>query len=136
MAYPKSPSEPQGGMVWVPRMLDKARLMQSGDLPEDYHKNLGEGHDGRCCKFLEVDYADVKQKVADGLSDSEILEWCFENGRRPTDLDIELWNGFMSKLGWSDKASEFLASRKEAYDMADRDDIQTLFNLMDADEER
>ena len=136
MAYPKSPTETEGGLVWVPRMLDKARLMQSSDLSEDYHKNLGAGHDGRCCNFLHVDYEDVKQKVADGLSDAEILEWCFENGHKPSELETELWNGFMTKLGWSDKASDFLASRKETYGMANRDDIQTLYHLMDADEER
>ena len=136
MKYPKSPNDQEGGLVWFPRMLDKARLMQNGELPEDYHPNLGKGHDGRCCTFLRVDYEEIKNQVEAGKSDAEILEWCFENGRRPDELEAELWNGFMTKLGWQDKASEFLAGRKKTYGFEDRDNIQTLFQLMDADEER
>lgn len=136
MGYPKSPYEKEGDLVWVPRMLDKARLMQRGELAEDYQPNLGKGHDGRCCQFLRVDYEDIKRQVVEEKSDAEILSWCFENGRRPDELDTELWNGFMAKLGWADRASEFLAKRKQDYGMEDRDDIQTLFQLMDADEGR
>ena len=136
MSYPRSPYDQVGDLVWVPRMFDKARMQQNGELDEAYQPNLGIGHDGRCCKFLRINYADVKTQIAAGSSDSEVLEWCFENGRKPDESDIELWNGFMTKLGWGDKAQEFLNKRKETYGLSNRDDIQTLFQLIEVDEER
>lgn len=139
MRVPRSPYDKEAGLVWVPRMLDKARLMNGGELHEDYQPNLGKGHDGRCCTFLQVDYEDLKQQIAQGKDDASITEWCFSSGRRPTDLDIELWNGFMSKLGWRDenqKISEAFQGRKKAYGIEDRDDIQTFFQLIEYDEDR
>jgi hypothetical protein len=139
MRVPRSPYDKEASLVWVPRMLDKARLMHEGELPEDYHPNLGKGHDDRCCTFLQVDYDDITKQIEDGSDDSTIAEWCFANGRRPTDLDIELWNGFMTKLGWNDeneRISAAFADRKKAYGIEDRDDIQTFFRLIEYDEER
>ena len=37
-------------------MLDKIRLHAKGELPSDYHANLGKGFDEKCVKFLRVDY--------------------------------------------------------------------------------
>ena len=68
-----------------------------------------------------------------------IRDRCFENGRRPTELDIELWNGFMTKLGWRDeneRISAAFADRKKTYGIEDRDDIQTFFQLIQYDEGR
>ncbi len=39
--YPKSPKEITKDMMYFPRMLDKIRLHQRGELHEDYHKNFG-----------------------------------------------------------------------------------------------
>ena len=41
MRVPRSPYDKEAGLVWVPRMLDKARLMNGGELHEDYQPNLG-----------------------------------------------------------------------------------------------
>ena len=139
MRVPCSPYDKEAGLVWVPRMLDKARLIHENDLPDDYTPNLGKGHDGRCCTFLQVVYEDIRRQVADGKNDSAIVEWCFSNGRQPTDLDIELWNGFMTKLGWNDeneKISAAFQDRKKAYGIEERDDIQTFFQLIEYDEDR
>lgn len=54
MKYPRSPYDQEGGLVYFPRMLDKIRLKQSGDLSEDYVNNLGKGFDSQCCGFLGV----------------------------------------------------------------------------------
>lgn len=49
---------------------------------------------------------------------------------------IEVWNAFLTKRGWRDPASTgFLASRIEA-GFGDHDEIQTFFDLMDAEEGR
>ena len=82
--YPKSPKEMTSGMIYFPRMLDKIRLHARGELHEDYHKNLGalRAVDGACCNFLRVHYRDLRERVMQGGTDEEILEWCFEKGRR------------------------------------------------------
>ena len=48
----RSPSEKVGGLFYFGRMLDKIRLHAKGELPSDYHANLGKGFDEKCVKFL------------------------------------------------------------------------------------
>jgi len=136
--YPKSPNDTVGGMMWFPRMLDKIRLHARDELHSDYHPNFGRATamDGRCLNFLRVNFGDLKKRVAQGGTDEEILEWCYQNGRRPNEGDLELWNSFVSKFGWKDQASPFLEKRKAEFGFADRTDIETFRQLIDLDEGR
>ena len=94
----RSPYDSVGGIVWFPRMLDKIRLQARGDLAEAYHNNLGRELDGHCLAFLRVKYADLRERVIAGGSDEEVLEWCFAKGRRPSEGEIEIFDGFMRRL--------------------------------------
>lgn len=47
-----------------------------------------------------------------------------------------VWNGFISKLGWNDFASEFLKEIKHKQGLTGRDDIATIADLIDLDERR
>ena len=38
-----------------------------------------------------------------------------------------IWNEFMRKRGWNDKATETLNRRKRESGLSDRDDIRTMF---------
>jgi hypothetical protein len=136
--HPKSPKEMTRGMIYFPRMLDKIRLHARGELHEDYHKNLGaqRAADGACCNFLRVHYRDLRERVLQGGTDEEILNWCFENGRRPNEGDIFVWIGFASKLGWRDFATPVLEEAKKKAGISDCDDIATIPNLIDFDEGR
>ncbi len=136
--YPKSPKEMTGGMTYFPRMLDKIRLHAQAELHEDYHKNLGapRAADGACCNFLRIKYRDLCKRVKQGGTDEEILEWCFEKGRRLNEGDLFVWNGFVSKLGWRDSYSPLLEERKKALGISDRTDILTISDLIDFDEGR
>src|SRR5262249_22813592 len=125
-------AEKVGGLVFFGRMLDKIRLHAQGKLPAGY--NRGTGMDGRCVRFLRVEYEDAVKRTLQGGADEEILEWCFENGRRPSDEEVLVWNNFMSKRGWRDEASEALAEEKRKRGFANRDDIQTFFDFHKADE--
>ncbi|GAB4164504.1 MAG: hypothetical protein Fur0032_00490 [Terrimicrobiaceae bacterium] len=136
MKYPKSPSEKVHGIVYFGRMLEKIRLHQAGELHTDLHANLGKGFDQRCLNFLGVSYEDLCHQVAEGIDDEAALEWCFTHGKRPSPEEIEIWNEFMRKCGWNDGLSEILARRKTESGFADRDDIQTIFQYIDADEGR
>jgi Domain of unknown function (DUF5069) len=133
---PRSPSEKVGGLFYFGRMLDKIRLHANNELPEDYHANLGKGFDQKCVNFLRINYDRLVQRAKRDGTDEEILQWCFENGRKPNENDIYVWNEFMRKRGWSDEVSEILERRKKEAGMTDRLDIQTAFQFIDADEGR
>ncbi len=132
----RRPTDTVGGIVHFGRMLDKIKLHAQGKLPEDYHANLGKGFDGWMCRWLGVEYPDVVARVKQGGRDEELLQWCFQQGRQRTAEEIEFFNGHLAKRGWRDEASGRLAQRKQESGFADRHDIQTFFDLIDADEGR
>lgn len=124
--------------VYFPRMLDKIRLHARGELGEEYHANLGKPRaaDGACTNFLRVNYPELCERVAEGGTDEEILEWCYKNGRQLNEDDLVVWNGFLSKLGWNDFASPNLDRGKKECGATERADIQTVGDLIDFDEKR
>ena len=136
--FPKSAKEQTKGMIYFPRMIDKIRLHLRGELAEEYHKNFGavRAADGACCNFLRVHHRDLIERVKQDGTDEEILEWCFENGRRPNDGDLFVWNGFASKIGFRDFATDTLVEQKQKLGISDRDDIATIPDLMDYEEGR
>ena len=132
----RSPHDKLGGLAYFGRMLDKIRLHAAGRLPADYIANLGGGFDARAVSLLWIEYAALAERVKEGGTDEEILEWCQQRGRKPSDEELEIWNEFMRKRGWNDEATERLRTRKEEGGFAGRDDIQTMFDYIDLDEGR
>ncbi len=132
----RGPSEKVGGLFYFGRMLDKIRSHAKGELPPDYHPNLRKGFDEKCVTFLRIKYDQLVERVKQGGRDEAILQWCFKIGRRPSEDEIYVWNEFMRKRGWNDEVSETLKRRKQEAGMADRSDIQTAFQFIDADEGR
>jgi hypothetical protein len=132
----RSPHEKLGGICYLGRMFDKIRLHAEGALPADYQQNLGAGFDGRALNFLWIEYPALVERVKEGGTDEDILEWCFARGRQPSPEEIEIWNEFMRKRGWNDESSAKLAQRKRESGFEDRDDIQTFFDYIDLDEGR
>lgn len=135
---PKSAYEKTGGMTWFPRMLDKIRLHARGELHPDFHANLGllVGADGVCCRFLRVSYSDLKTRVLEGGSDEQILQWCSERGKRLDETDLIVWNEFVRKFGWNDRATPVLEKLKAQSGLAGREDIVTMVEYMEVDEGR
>ena len=137
--YPRSAYDQVGGIVYFARMLDKIRLHAAGELSADYHANLGTGFDGRCSRFLRVDYAALRERVLQGGTDDQILEWCCAQGRRPSDEEILVWNKFMVKRGWRDEddgSTQELESYKARSGLAHRTDLVTYFDYYEVDEKR
>ena len=90
-------------------------------------------------KFWEhegIDYEQLRQRVLVGGSDEEILEWCYQNGRRLNKGDILVWNNFSAKFGWNDFATPTLERRKKELGISERADIQTMVDLFDYEEGR
>jgi hypothetical protein len=131
-----SPYRKVGGILYFARMVDKIRHHATGELPQAYHANLGSGFDGRALSFLWIEYPALIDRVKQGGSDDEILEWAFSQGRKPSAEEIEVWNEFMRKRGWSDESSDRLEMRKGESNLEGRSDIQTFFDYIDADEGR
>lgn len=135
-SIPKSVHEKTGGMLYFARMLDKMRLHDAGQLHPNYHANLGLGADSLCTGFLRVAYTDLRERVLEGATDDEALAWCYEKGHRLEQLDVYIWNQFMLKLGWHDRAAHMLEKYKHEANLADRTDIVTMADFMEVDEGR
>lgn len=132
----RSDASTVGGLVYFGRMLDKIRLKAVGELPQGYITGTGDPtyFDSRCTAFLEIPYDALVSRTLEGGTDEEILEWCYSTGRKPSEMEIEVWNGFMQKIGWRDGESSELENEKSKMGFSDREDIQTWFDLHQADE--
>jgi hypothetical protein len=125
-------AEQVGGLVFFGRMLDKMRLHAQGKLPPDYKH--GTGTDTRVCRFLQVEYSALLGQVLAGATDAAALEWCFAHGRRPSEEELIIFNGYLCKRGWRDNQTEELEQMKRERGFAGRTDIEKFFDFHKADE--
>lgn len=136
----RSPAATIQSLVYFGRMVDKIRLAAAGQLPEAWQPLRGAALNGtfddRCCRFLHIDYSALENEVlTSGKSDEELLEWAFATGRRPTEEEIEVWNGFLSKRGWRDAATTRLNERLAEIGLPPGT-VETIFEYIDLDEGR
>jgi hypothetical protein len=128
-----------GRLIYFGRMLDKIRLHSAGKLPAEYVANLGDGQfyvlDGRCCRFLGIKYAELRERTLDGGTDEEILAWAHERGTPRSDEECHMWNRFILKLGWRDERSHVLPQRIRDSGLEGKD-IQTIIDHIEYDEGR
>ena len=137
----RSPYAKVGRLVYFGRMLDKIRLHAQGKLPEDYLANLGDGKPGlfdtRCCTFLGVSFAEIRQRTLAGGSDEDVLEWVEQKGIRRSDDDCLVWNSFLMKRGWHDPAANTETLKRRIREGGlDGKGIETFFDYIDCDEGR
>lgn len=134
----RSPFDQVKGIVYFGRMLDKMRLAAAGKLPVGWQESRGckkGSFDSRCCKFLNVDYAALEAETLKGGSDESLLEWACTHGCRPSEDEIEIWNGFMTKRGWRDTGTQRLNERLAEIGLPPGT-VQTMFEFIDLDEGR
>ncbi|HSJ01851.1 MAG: DUF5069 domain-containing protein [Verrucomicrobium sp.] len=126
------------GIVFFARMVDKIRLHARGELPEGYHRGFSDptSFDARFCLFWDIDYDQLAARTLEGGTDEELLAWCFQDRKFPNEMQILVWNSFLTKRGWRDSGSASLVEDKAANGWQDRDDIQTYVDLHDVDEGR
>ena len=125
-----------GGLYFLPRTLQKIRLLSRGELHPEHHEFIGKGFDGRLCHFLGISYDALKQRTLTGGTDEDIFGWIRQNGRALTDADLLIWNGFASKRGWRDDATPTLERQKAESGLAHRTDLLTFFDYYEVDEGR
>ena len=125
------------GVFYFARMCSKIRLHAQGKLPNDYHEMLGQGFDGRTCRYFGVRYEDVREQVLSGKTDAEVLDWCFANGRRLTEEEILIYNSFISKRGWHDDETDgSFGEMIKKLGLRDDGRVLTYFDLIEMDEGR
>lgn len=136
MKFPCSPKLEIDGVIYFPRLCDKIRLHAAGELHPDYHANLGSGMDLWTCQFLGVEYPALAEVVRQGASDADALAWARAHGVTRPAHEAAWWRAYMTTRGFRDELSIRLSQRKVESGFADRFDIQTFMDYIDADERR
>ena len=136
MKYPRSPFDTLGGLLYFPRMLDKIRLKQRGELAEVYFPLLGKGFDGRLSLYFGLEYEAFVERVNAGATDEEILEWTRREGISLNDVHVLIWNGFSIKRGWDDDGTPTLEAFKKELGIEGRDDVRSFFEFIEVEEGR
>jgi hypothetical protein len=127
---PRSPRVRLGGYVHLPRLLDKARAVVSG-------QNGGYAYncalDQHFFGFTGIDADAMLAVIKAGKSDTEMLAWVRANTKR-SPAEIAAWCAWLSSHGpgGSDGHAWFADMIKT--NGPARDDVQTFFDLLDLDD--
>jgi hypothetical protein len=130
---PRSPRQRLGGYALLPRMLDKGRADIAGSNGE-YHFNCP--LDQRILGFLGVEASALREQLATGKGDGEILQWISENAKnKHTPWEIEQWSEFQEHRG-PDSDQETLQAFAEMVGAItkSREDIKGWADLLDLDD--
>jgi len=129
---PRSPRVRLGGYVILPRLLDKGRATIAGKNGEyKYACPLDE----RFIEFTGIDDAALKQELATGKGDGEILEWIATHSlHKRTEPEIEAWSEFASRRTPADPESREFFNGLHQKVAPKREDIVTWFDLLDLDD--
>jgi hypothetical protein len=127
------PGEKLNGCVWLPRILAKARLWQSGALPQDYAANFchPKGVDGLFLAHFGMSREDILYAAA--LSDEKVSEWfrsCSSAER------VGQWNQTALNLGRPGylMAERFPVALATTYKHVESRGLTTVFEVLEADE--
>jgi hypothetical protein len=135
-----SPYEKTAKLVYFPRLIEKIRLHQQGRLPPDFQENFGDKKpwvlDDICCRFMRVSHAQLQALVTSQRTNEEILEQCWLLAGRRSEHEIDIWSGWITRVGWRDAQSPRIASWKREIAREKDESLQTLFDLLDAEEGR
>jgi len=129
---PRSPRVRLGGFVILPRLLDKARATIAGTHGEyKFDCPL----DRRFLDFMGIDSEALKEQLAEGKGDGEILSWILEHAKNQrTEFAIEAWSRFCERRVPADIESRQRFNEMQSKLAATREDIATWFDMLDLDD--
>lgn len=134
--YPRSPRETMAGWIYLPRFIDKIRLHLAGKLHADYQENFTKGFDGKWLEVAGLKPEQFIEVVKNSVTDGQVCDWVAKNVKK-SDAEKVKFNDYISNRGREgDELKARLKMRKEQAGMANRDDIQTFVDFIDADEKR
>ena len=123
------------GCMWLPRIIAKARLLQSGTLPSEYGARFCHptGVDAQFLNFFGLEREDILS--ASRRNDDEIGSWFRElTAHRPS--MVSEWNHLAENLGrpgfpMSERLPDALST---VYKHLDPSKISSVFEALEADE--
>jgi hypothetical protein len=130
---PRSPRSRLGGYALLPRMLDKGRAEIAGTSGE-YHYDCP--LDQHILNYLGLDAAALREQLAAGKGDGEILEWINANAtHKRAPWEIEQWSDFQQRRGPDSDAEtlEYFVGAVGKFTKT-REDIKTWGDLLDLDD--
>ncbi len=137
--YPRSPKEQMDGWCYLPRFIDKIRLHLAGKLATDYQANFAhKGFDAEWLKAAGLTAENFIAVVKDTLTDGQVFDWVRQHVPK-SPAEKATFNQWLLNRGReaNDPAlRERLQQRKAEAGLADRDDLQTFVDFIDADEKR
>lgn len=133
--YPRSPRETMDGWTYLPRYIDKIRLRLAGKLHSDYTENFGKGFDGLWLKYAGVAHEQMIEVVKNSICDGQVCDWVRQNVKKSPAEKAEFLKDLLSRPN-DETSLARLKMRKEQAGIADRDDIKTSVDFLDADEKR
>jgi hypothetical protein len=130
---PRSPRVRLGGYVILARVLDKGRAELAGKLGEYVYNG---GTDKHWFRFTGIDSEALKQELATGKSDGDILTWVQDNAphkRQP--WEIQQWSAYFNERGPDSDTEtlEFFIKLVGGLSKT-REDIKTWFDYLDLDD--
>ncbi|HEY3857431.1 MAG TPA: DUF5069 domain-containing protein [Verrucomicrobiae bacterium] len=131
---PRSPRVKLGGYVLLPRIIDKGGAALAGKLGE-YHYS-GKGLDRHFFSFVGIDHEALKNEIAKGFGDGELLAWIqanAKNSRQP--WEIAAWSKYHEGRGPdSDAETATYFAQAVGKFSSTREDVNTWFDLVDLDD--
>jgi hypothetical protein len=129
---PRSPRVRLGGYALLPRMLDKGRATLAGKNGE-YHYACP--LDQRLLEFLGINADALKEQLASGKGDGEILEWIESNKRNAhTPWEVAQWSAFQDARVPTDLESRSFFHEMHSNIAAHRTDVATWADVLDLDD--
>ena len=125
------------GWMYLPRYIDKIRLHLAGKLHSDYTENLGKGFDAMWLKYSGLTHDKMVELVKNSVTDGQICDWVRHNVKKTPGDKASHRADMMSRPKPEDAtAVARLQQRKQEAGVANRDDIRTFVDCIDADEKR
>lgn len=122
-----------GGYALLPRMLDKGRAQIAGTSGEfNYNSPL----DQHVVNFLGIDPEALREQLAAGKGDGEILDWISSNAKhKRMPWEIDQWSDYQQRRGPDSDAEtlEFFATIVGKLSRT-REDVKSWADLMDLDD--
>jgi hypothetical protein len=129
---PRSPRVRLGGLVILPRMLDKGRAAVAGKNGE-YHYDCPQ--DQRFLEFVGINAEALKKQLAAGKGDCEVLEWIQKNAKhKRTDSEVAAWSAHQEQRAPADPESREYFNGIHTKIALKREDVATWFDLLDLDD--
>ena len=125
------------GWMHLPRFIDKIRLNLAGKLHADYQPNYCKGFDGLWLENAGLQAEQFIDVVRNTTTDGEVCDWVLKNVKKPDSVKAAHRERMLNYPKKDDPEMQArLKMRKDNAGLANRDEIQTFVDFIDADEKR